>query len=91
VGERVADPRSNATVSRPEPRPRDDHPVVDTATMELIRCHGPSVRSRAKWVWGSPKMLRVELLNVKADLERELEDFVLNRSRCGPDVHWVSG
>ena len=24
---------------------------------------------------GSPKMLRLELLNVKADLERELEDF----------------
>ena len=24
------------------------------------------------------KMLRLELLNVKADLERELEDFVLN-------------
>ena len=44
-----------------------------------------------KWIWGSPKMLRLELLNVKADLERELEDFVLNCSRCGLDVHWVSG
>jgi hypothetical protein len=37
------------------------------------------------------KMLRLELLKVKADLERELEDFVLNRSKCGLDVHWVSG
>ena len=37
------------------------------------------------------KMLRLELLNVKADLERELEDFVLNCSKCGLDVHWVSG
>jgi hypothetical protein len=37
------------------------------------------------------KMLRLELLNVKADLERELEDFVLNCSACGLDVHWVSG
>jgi hypothetical protein len=37
------------------------------------------------------KMLRLELLNVKADLERELEDFSLNCSRCGLDVHWVSG
>ena len=37
------------------------------------------------------KMLRLELLKVKADLERELEDFVLNCSRCGLDVHWVSG
>jgi hypothetical protein len=33
------------------------------------------------------KMLRLELLKVKADLERELEDFVLNCSRCGLDVH----
>jgi hypothetical protein len=40
---------------------------------------------------GSPKMLRLELLNVKADLERELEDFVLNCSMSGSDVHWVSG
>ena len=37
------------------------------------------------------KMLRLELLNVKADLERELEDFVPNCSKCGLDVHWVSG
>jgi hypothetical protein len=37
------------------------------------------------------KMLRLELLRVKADLERELEDFVLNCSKCGLDVHWVPG
>ena len=37
------------------------------------------------------KMLRLELLKVKADLERELEDFVLNCENCGLDVHWVSG
>jgi hypothetical protein len=37
------------------------------------------------------KMLRMELLNVKADLERELEDFSLNCSACGLDVHWMSG
>jgi hypothetical protein len=37
------------------------------------------------------KMLRLELLKVEADLERELEDFVLNCSKCGLDVHWVSG
>ena len=37
------------------------------------------------------KMLRLELLKVKADLERELEDFVLNCSKCGLDVHWVGG
>jgi hypothetical protein len=28
---------------------------------------------------------------VKADLERELEDFSLNCSKCGLDVHWVAG
>lgn len=37
------------------------------------------------------KMLRLELLNMKAELERELEDFVLNCSKRGLDVHWVSG
>ena len=37
------------------------------------------------------KMLRLELLNVKADLELELEDFTLNCSKCGLDVHWVGG
>jgi hypothetical protein len=37
------------------------------------------------------KMLRLELLNVKADLERELETWVPNCSKCGLDVHWVSG
>jgi hypothetical protein len=36
------------------------------------------------------KTLRLELLKVKA-LERELEDFVLDCSKCGLDVHWVSG
>ena len=37
------------------------------------------------------KILRLELLKVKADLERELESFSLNCSKCGLDVHWVSG
>jgi hypothetical protein len=36
------------------------------------------------------KTLRLELLKVKA-LERELEDFVLDCSKCGLDVHWVRG
>jgi len=37
------------------------------------------------------KMLRLELLKVKADLERELEDFILNCSKCVLEVHWVCG
>jgi len=36
-------------------------------------------------------MLRLDLLKVKADLERELETWVPNCTRCGLDVHWVSG
>lgn len=37
------------------------------------------------------KMLRLELLNVKADLERELGHLVLDCSSCGRRVHWVPG
>jgi hypothetical protein len=37
------------------------------------------------------KMLRLELLQVKADLERELGRLVLDCSKCGRLVHWVSG
>lgn len=37
------------------------------------------------------KMLRLELLNVKADLERELGRLVLHCSACGQPVHWVAG
>ena len=37
------------------------------------------------------KMLRLELLNVKADLERELGRLVLHCTACGRTVHWVPG
>jgi hypothetical protein len=37
------------------------------------------------------KTLRLELLKTKADIERELETWVPNCTRCGLDVHWVSG
>jgi len=37
------------------------------------------------------KMLRLELLDVKADLERELGRLVLHCSACGQRVHWVAG
>ncbi|HEX7072018.1 MAG TPA: hypothetical protein VF190_14490 [Rhodothermales bacterium] len=39
----------------------------------------------------STKMLRAELLSVKADLERELEKVVLDCSVCGKRVHYVGG
>ena len=37
------------------------------------------------------KMLRLELLNMKADLERELDQLVLDCTSCGRRVHWVAG
>lgn len=37
------------------------------------------------------KMVRQELLAVRADIERELENLVLNCTRCGLDVHSGSG
>jgi hypothetical protein len=37
------------------------------------------------------KQVRLELLKVKADLERELGKLVLNCTACGMEVHWVQG
>jgi hypothetical protein len=37
------------------------------------------------------KMLRLELLNVKADLERDLGQLVLDCSSCGQRTHWIPG
>jgi hypothetical protein len=37
------------------------------------------------------KMLRLELLKTKAELERGLEEFSLTCTDCGRNVHWVSG
>jgi hypothetical protein len=37
------------------------------------------------------KQVRLELLKVKADLERELGTWVLDCNACGMDVHWVQG
>jgi hypothetical protein len=37
------------------------------------------------------KTLRLELLRVKADLERELGTWVLDCTACGMEVHWVQG
>lgn len=37
------------------------------------------------------KKLRLELLNVNADLERELGRLVLQCTACGQRVHWVPG
>jgi len=39
----------------------------------------------------SVKMLRAELLDVKGDLEGELERIVLDCTACGRTVHYVGG
>jgi hypothetical protein len=46
--------------------------------------------------WSDPlivhaKMLRLELLKVKAELERELGTWVLDCRDCGRTIHWVPG
>ena len=37
------------------------------------------------------KMLRLELLKTKADLERGLSEFVLNCTACGMELYWGQG
>ena len=37
------------------------------------------------------RILRLELLKLKGDLERELAKLVLNCTTCGQEVHWVQG
>lgn len=37
------------------------------------------------------KVLRLELLKVKADLERELGELVMDCASCDRRVHWVAG
>jgi hypothetical protein len=37
------------------------------------------------------KLIRLELLKVKGDLERELGRWVLDCGRCNRRVHWVAG
>ncbi|MGH3118413.1 MAG: hypothetical protein ACRDQ2_15130, partial [Gaiellales bacterium] len=53
--------------------------LVDEATAAGGGSHSVTVHA---------KMLRLELLNVKADLERELEQLVLDCSSWGRTVHW---
>lgn len=80
-------PGVNATSSKgpstPSPsRRRKADELVDEAKSAGGGAHPVTVHA---------KMLRLELLTVKADLERELETWVPNCTKCGLDVHWVSG
>jgi hypothetical protein len=72
--------RSSSTPSGPWPRPPKDDELVDEATAAGGRDHPNTIHV---------KMLRLELLNVKA--YPELETWVPDCTKCGLDVHWVSG
>jgi len=69
---------------------------VHTIAEQAVKADEPVDEAKAAGGGDHPvsvhaKMLRLELLKVKADLERELEDFVPNCTKCGLDVHWVGG
>lgn len=55
--------------------------VVDEAAEALDASHPVTTHA---------SLVRLEMLEVKADLESELEKLVLECSACGQPVHWVS-
>ena len=55
--------------------------VVDEAAEALDASHPVTTHA---------SLVRLEMLEVKADLERELEKLVLECSACGQPVRWVS-
>ena len=55
--------------------------VIDEATEAGLAADHP--------VTVAAKQVRLELLKVKADLERELGNWVLDCKSCGVEVHWV--
>jgi hypothetical protein len=57
--------------------------VIDEATEAGLAADHP--------VTVAAKQVRLELLKVKADLERELGNWVLDCKSCGVEVHWVQG
>jgi len=66
---------------------RGVRPLVDSGTIfELTQALGPAVKALE---WGQRRERDIlELLNVKKELERELETLSLNCTRCSLDVHW---
>jgi hypothetical protein len=64
-------------------RVRDAYRVVEEA-------HEVEPRDESRLV-GAAKRLRMELLQTKAELERELGNVLLHCRRCNRRVHWVSG
>jgi hypothetical protein len=67
-------------------------PDGDLPTGRTIPCSERSeATQRLRTAHVHAKMLRLELLDVKKEPEREVATHLLNCSKCGLDVHWVSG
>jgi hypothetical protein len=64
-------------------RARDAYRLVEEA-------HAVDPRDESGLV-AAAKRLRMEVLQTKAELERELGNVVLNCRRCNRRVHWVPG
>jgi hypothetical protein len=71
--------RAVATISKQAAKTSD---LIDEAMYALPADHPVTIAA---------KMLRLELLRTKAELERGLSEFSLTCADCGRNVHWVSG
>ena len=72
--------------------------MFDRSVVSEQAVNAESARRQAKAAGGGDhrvtihaKTLRLELLNVKADLQRKFENWSLNCTKCALDVHWVGG
>jgi hypothetical protein len=72
---------------------RTDHAIADRArdAYRLVdEAHDVDPRDESG-LTAAAKRLRMELLQTKAELERELGRVLLHCRRCNRRVHWVSG
>ena len=74
---------SNASVHAIAEQAANINKVIDEAMEAGLAADHP--------VTVAAKQVRLELLKVKADLERELGKLVLNCQPCGTEVQWVQG
>src|SRR2546429_507488 len=78
--------------------PKDDRDILERAIQAIAErardAYGLVEEAQATGVESvvqNAKRLRMELLQTKGELERELSRFVRHCKRCGLRVHWVSG
>jgi hypothetical protein len=65
-----------------EQAPNTNHVIDEARKAGLAADHPVTIAA---------KQVRLELLKVRADLERELGKLVLNCTARGQEVHWVQG